>query len=51
MDKYYEMIGKWVQKPVWNRMVTTMEWDHPHSHPYLDNGLSNKGRDGTQNDG
>ena len=25
--------GKWMQKVVWNRMVTTMIRDHPHKQP------------------
>jgi hypothetical protein len=33
-DKWGVIVsGKWIQKEVWNRMVTTLERDHPHKTP------------------
>ncbi len=33
-DKWDMIVtGKWMQKTVWNRWVTTLERDHPHKTP------------------
>ena len=33
-DKWDEIVsGNWIQKAVWNRMVTTLESDQPHKTP------------------